>query len=162
MDIYRFLEQHGIEYQRFDHPAVFTCEQVNHYIPDLPGAKTKNLFLCDDKGRDHFLVVVGDTKQVDLKSLASAIGVKKIRFASARRLSHYLGLEPGAVTILGLVNDIECEVKIFIDIAIWDAPAIQCHPLVNTSTLVIPQQGIRRFLEATRHQARTLSVPTRQ
>ena len=162
MDIYNFLDQHGIQYERFDHPAVFTCEQVNEFIPDLPGTKTKNLFLCDDKGRRHFLVVVSDTQQIDLKQLSKAIGVKKMRFASSRRLSHYLGLEPGAVTLLGLANDSDKEVGVIIDEAIWNAPSIQCHPLVNTSTLVIPQKDVRRFLGATRHEVQTLKVPSRQ
>ena len=70
-DIYAFLTQNDIAYQRQDHPAVFTCEEALRLVPPLPGAKTKNLFLRDRKGRRHFLVVVGYEKAVDLKAWSS-------------------------------------------------------------------------------------------
>ena len=59
MDIFRFLEENGIAYERCDHPAVFTCEEAERVVPPMEGAKTKNLFVRDKKGRRHFLVVVG-------------------------------------------------------------------------------------------------------
>ena len=65
MDIYAFLDQHGIAYQRFDHPAVFTCEQAQELRTPMPGKDTKNLFLRDEKGKRHFLVTVGHEKQVE-------------------------------------------------------------------------------------------------
>ncbi|MEJ2039210.1 MAG: prolyl-tRNA synthetase associated domain-containing protein, partial [Desulfosarcinaceae bacterium] len=145
MDIYSFLNENGITFERHDHPAVFTCEEVDALVPELDGMKTKNLFLCDDKGRRHFLVTVRDTKAVDLKSLARALEVKKLRFASAARLEKYLDLTPGAVTLLALVNDDQKQVTAVIDQAVWGAPAVQCHPLVNTSTLVIQKTDLRRF-----------------
>jgi Ala-tRNA(Pro) deacylase len=161
MTIYEFLDTHGIEYERHDHPPVFTCEDVNRLVPPLPGLKTKNLFICDNKGKQHFLVTVSDEKSVDLKSLGEHLGVKKLRFASAKRLAAYLKLEPGAVTILGVVNDTAGQVGVVVDQAIWDADALQCHPLVNTATLVISLDNLRKFLEAVDHQATVLDVPAR-
>jgi len=161
MDIYRFLTEHNIHYERHDHPAVFTCEEAERLVPPLAATRTKNLFLRDRKGRRHFLVVVGYEKAVDLKGLTSLLGVKKLGFASPARLERYLGVEPGAVSILGLANDIEQEVEVIIDESLWHAEALRCHPLVNTSTLVISQDDIRRFLEITGHLVRVLDVPTR-
>jgi Ala-tRNA(Pro) deacylase len=83
MDIYQFLADHDIEYERHDHPPVFTCEEAIRLVPPLPAAKTKNLFLRDRKGGRHFLVAVGYEKAVDLKALASLLGVSKLGFASA-------------------------------------------------------------------------------
>lgn len=161
MEIYRFLETHGIEYERHNHPPVFTCEDVNRLVPPLPGLKTKNLFICDNKGNQHFLVTVPDEKSVDLKSLGDALAVKKLRFASADRLATHLKLEPGAVTILGVVNDDARNVNVVVDKAIWEADALQCHPLVNTATLVISLDNLRKFLDATGHEATVMDVPAR-
>ena len=119
MDIYQFLADHDIEYERHDHPPVFTCEEALRLVPPLPAAKTKNLFLRDRKGRRHFLVAVGYEKVVDLKALASLLGVSKLGFASAERLQRYLGVDPGSVSILGVVNDVNEEVEVIVDQDLW-------------------------------------------
>jgi Ala-tRNA(Pro) deacylase len=100
---------------------------------------------------------------VDLKALSHVLGVSKLGFASPERLHRYLGVEPGAVSILGLINDVDGDgdVEVIVDEAVWRAAALRCHPLVNTSTLAIPQEGIQRFLEITGHPARVLNVPDR-
>jgi Ala-tRNA(Pro) deacylase len=161
MDIYQFLADHDIEYKRHDHPPVYTCEEALRLVPPLPAAKTKNLFLRDRKGRRHFLVAVGYEKAVDLKALAPLLGVRKLGFASAERLQRYLGVDPGSVSILGLVHDVNQEVEVIVDKDLWEAKAFQCHPLVNTSTLVISRDHIQRLLEITGHPVRVLDVPGR-
>jgi Ala-tRNA(Pro) deacylase len=161
MEIYDYLDTHGIEYERHAHPPVFTCEDVNRLVPELPGMKTKNLFICDNKGKQHFLVTLPDEKSVDLKSFGEALSVKKLRFASAGRLEKHLKLEPGAVTILGVMNDDARQVRVIVDQAIWEADALQCHPLVNTATLVIALDQVRKFLDATGHEATVMDVPSR-
>ena len=161
MDIYQFFADHAIEYERHDHPPVYTCEEALRLVPPLPGTKTKNLFLRDRKGRRHFLVTVGYEKAVDLKALASLLGVSKLGFASAERLERYLGVDPGSVSILGVVNDVNQEVEVIVDQDLWGAKAFQCHPLVNTSTLVISRDHLQRFLEITGHPVRLLDVPSR-
>ncbi len=161
MQIYDYLETHGIPYERHDHPPVYTCEDVNRLVPTLPGRKTKNLFICDNKGKHHFLVTVPDEKSVDLKSFGEALAVKKLRFASADRLQQLLKIEPGAVTILGVMNDETRQVSVIVDQAIWEADALQCHPLVNTATLVISLDNLRKFLDATGHPARVMDIPAR-
>lgn len=162
MGIYDYLDTNDIPYERHDHPPVFTCEDVDRLVPALPGQKTKNLFICDNKGKQHFLVTLPDEKSVDLKALSEALKVKKIRFASADRLKKHLKLDPGAVTILGVMNDEAKQVQVVVDKAIWEADALQCHPLVNTATLVISLDNIRKFLEATGHTATVMDVPARQ
>lgn len=159
MDIYDFLQSHGIEYQRFDHPAVFTCEQASELRMPIPGKDTKNLFLRDEKGKRHFLVTVGHEKQVDIKALKKMFATQKLSFASPERLKEHLGVEPGSVTILGLVNDSEHQVEVFIDEAVWTAEAVCCHPLVNTATLCISHAGLEAFLKATGHTPHVVDVP---
>ncbi len=161
MDIYRFLSKHSIDYERHDHPPVFTCEEADRLVPELPAAKTKNLFLRDKKGLQHFIVLVGYEKAVNLKALSSLLGIGGLGFASPERLKKYLGVDPGAVSILGLVHDAGGEVDVIIDEGLWQASAFRCHPLVNTSTLVIPKEDLKRFLDLTGHTAQILDVPGR-
>lgn len=158
MDIYAFLDDCTVPYQRVDHPPVYTVEQANRLVPRLPGAATKNLFLRDKKGQRHFLLVCGDEINLDLKKLANQLEISKLSLASPERLAHYLGVEPGAVSLLALVNDPEHRVELLVDRELWQADALQCHPLVNTATLVIPMAGIQAFFKATGHPVRLVEV----
>lgn len=158
-NIYQFLSDHHIAYERCDHPPVFTVEDVHRLVPPLPAAKTKNLFLRDGPGRKHFLVVVEGDKRVDLKALADLLGCGRLRFGSPDRLKKYLAVDPGSVTLLAVVNDLSKDVAIIIDNALWKSEAFQFHPLVNTSTLVITRANIKRFLEQTGHVLTIISVP---
>ena len=161
MDIFAFLDAHGIAYDRFNHPAVFTCEESTRLAPPMPGLHTKNLFLRDEKGKRRILVVVSTEKRVDLKALRTIVQASKLSFGSPELLRASLGVEPGSVTILGLMHDTDHQVEVIIDEEVWRAEAIGCHPLVNTATLVIPHAGLERFLQVTGHTHRVIAVPER-
>lgn len=161
VDLYQFFDMHGIAYERHDHPPVYTVEEAKRLVPPLPGARIKNLFLCDPKGRHHFLLVVGFDKRVDLKALAPLLGVNRLRFGSSARLERFLGVAPGAVTVLAILNDPQGRVELVMDEEIWQAPAFQCHPLVNTSTLVLARGDLMRVIALSRHRPRVLRVPAR-
>ncbi|RLC13054.1 MAG: prolyl-tRNA synthetase associated domain-containing protein [Deltaproteobacteria bacterium] len=158
---FQFLEANQIAYTRHDHPAVYTVEEADRLVPELSAAKTKNLFLRDDKGRRHFLVVVPGHKQVDLKTLKDRMEVKRISFGSPQRMKKHLGIEPGAVSILALYNDKAHAVELFMDQELWVSESFQCHPLVNTATLEITRESLTRFLESTGHQMTIIDVPGR-
>ena len=159
IDIYEFLDSGNIEYQRHDHPPVFTVEDVHRLTPDLPGAKTKNLFLRDKKGNRHFLLVVPADKRINLKALPKVLESSKISFGSPDRLMENLGVTPGSVSLFAIVNDQKNRVEVIIDESIWALEAFQFHPLVNTSTLVISKDSIKRFLAATGHEVKILDIP---
>ena len=161
IDFFNYLAEHDIAYERHDHPAVYTIEEANRLVPPLPASKTKNLFLRDAKGRRHFLVIVSGDKQVDIKGLQTALGTSRLSFGSPKRLKEYLGIEPGAVSLFAIVNDTEQKVEVIADKAIWSASAFQFHPLVNTSTLVVSNEDVRRFLESTGHTPQVTEVPER-
>ncbi|MGB1009616.1 MAG: prolyl-tRNA synthetase associated domain-containing protein [Thiolinea sp.] len=158
MDLYGTLQQHNIRYQRTDHAAVYTCEEADRLLPDLPGAKTKNLFLRDRKGKRHFLVVVSGEKSVDLKALAKTLEVNSLGFASPERLQKHLQLTPGSVSVLAVINDTDNAVELVIDQAIWQAESLQCHPLVNTATLVMPMTELRRLLDILQRPAKIIEI----
>ncbi len=162
VDFYQYLDEHQIEYERYDHPPVYTVDDVKRLVPPLPAAKTKNLFLRDHKGRRHFLVIVPADKRVDIKALNALIGASRLSFGSADRLKKFLGVDPGSVTIFALVNDPEHSVELIIDEILWTQQAFQFHPLINTATLVISNDNFKRFLASTGHDVRTLGVPSQK
>ena len=159
MDIYQHLSEHDVSYQRFDHPPVYTCDEAKRLAPDMPGANTKNLFLRDNKGKRHFLVLVDYEKTVDLKQLSKVLGVSGLSLASAERLSKHLGVEPGSVSILAALNDSQGAVQVVVDKQLWLEDSFCCHPLVNTSTLVISRADIEKLLHVSGHQPQIVSVP---
>lgn len=157
----QFLTNLGIDYQRFDHPAVFTTAESSK-LPKMPGADTKNLFLTEEGGLRFFLVSVPHDMRVDLNALARLLGVHRLTFGSPEDLQRLLGVTPGSVTLLGLMHDREVKVEVIIDESIWNADEIQCHPLVNTATLVIPKAGMEKFLKTTGHEVRVEKVPIKK
>ena len=159
MNLDTFLASRDIVAPRTDHPAVMTCEEADRWVPQLPGAKTKNLFLRDKKGARHLLVSVPPERAVDLNTLGTVLGVGRLGFASAERLAKHLAITPGAVSLLALFNDRERAVELVIDRALWEAPAIQAHPLTNTATVVLSHADLERFLAATGHAPRIIDVP---
>ena len=161
-EFYQFLADHGISYERHDHPAVYTVEEAARLVPDLPAAKTKNLFLRDKKGQRHFLVIVPADKRIDIKALPGVVGANRLSFGSAERLKKYLGVEPGAVTLFAIYNDLKCDVELIVDESLRQAEAFQFHPLVNTSTLVISRDNLMRFIELSGHELRFLDIPSQK
>lgn len=157
-DLDAFLAAHGIVCERVEHPPVFTMEEVERLVPPLAGMPTKNLFLRDKKGTRQALVVVGANKPVDLRALASSTAFERPSFGSSDRLKRCLGIEPGCVSLLALVNDPARAVEVFIDRDVWSAEAFHCHPLVNTATLSVTHAAAERFLSATGHAYRLVDV----
>ncbi len=162
MDLDNFLREHGIAAPRHEHAAVMTVEESERLVPKLPGAKTKNLFLRDKKGARHFLVTVSHDRAVDLNALGAALDAGRLGFASPDRLHRLLGVSPGSVSLLALINDRAGAVEFVIDRALWDADAVQAHPLVNTATVVIAHNDLERFVAATGHIPRVIDIPAAQ
>lgn len=161
-DLYQVLDQLGVHFTRYDHEAVFTCEAALAAVPDATSVQTKNLFLRDKPGRRHFLLVTSCEKSVDIKRFAEAIGAGHLSFGSADRLQKHLGLTPGSVTVLGLINDPSHAVELYVDADVWRREKWNCHPLINTSTLVIARPDIDRFLAHTGHTARVVTLEERR
>jgi Ala-tRNA(Pro) deacylase len=161
-DLLAFLDAHGIRYVRHDHPRVFTCEEELQHVPESGAARTKNLFMRDRRGRRHLLLVTLCSKSVSIADFAEVADADRLSFASSERLMKHLGVDPGAVTLLGLVNDAGHAVEVYIDADVWAAPNIHAHPLRNDATLVLSHADIERFLAATGHRPRIVTVRSTQ
>lgn len=146
-----FVDSNSFVYERLVHPAVFTCAEADAYHAGVEAVSTKNLFLCDKKARRFFLAITACEKTLRLDDLSSNLGVPHLRFASEQNLQRLLGVAGGSVTMMGLVNDTEHIVELWIDTEIWCGETFLCHPLVNTSTLVLSKAELERFLAITGH-----------
>lgn len=159
MNLYRFLDEHGIEFERFDHPPVYTVNDVKEHCTAIPGERVKNLFFRDKKGKRHFLVVVPADLRVNMKEMPAVLAADRVSFGSPDRLMKYLGIEPGSVSLLAVVNDRNMDVEVFIDQTLWESEFFQFHPLVNTSTLTVSRDMIVRFLKTTGHEMKLAEIP---
>ena len=158
----KLLDEWHIGYQRFDHPAVFTCEQAAIHLKGVPGAGTKNLFLVSEKQIEPCLLMVDEAKRVDINRLGKQLGLGKLRFGSPEKMEIYLGVEPGSVTVLAIINDMDRRVRLLIDRDLWQKEKVQCHPLVNTATLVISIGDLQTFFDGINHTFELVEIPTRE
>ena len=145
--IYSLLREKGISFEKLEHEAVYTMEDMDKAGITAKGTVCKNLFLRDAKGKNHFLVTVPEEKRVDLKNLAEKIGSTKLSFASADRLSKYLGVEQGCVSPLGVLNDESRSVTVVFDQELQCNDAIGVHPNDNTATVWLDFKALRRVIE---------------
>lgn len=140
-----------IEARTHRHPPVFTVEEAQALKGDLPGAHTKNLFLRDKRG-SMWLVTALHDRTVDLKALAPRLGARgRLSFGSEARLMRYLGVTPGSVTPLAVVNDPGCEVAVVLDTGLRAFDVWNAHPLDNGRTTAMSRADLVRFLEAHAH-----------
>jgi Ala-tRNA(Pro) deacylase len=160
-ELYALLDRLEISYVKYEHAAVFTCDEAYAAIPDDPAVQTKNIFLRDKRGRRHLLLVTTCEKAVDIKRFAEQADADRLSFGSPERLMKYLGVEPGSVTVLGLVNDTANAVELFVDADVWHTARWRCHPLVNTATLVLSRSDIQKFLATTGHTPRVVTLEAR-
>ncbi len=154
----QFLQENGIDYILKEHPAVFTCQEAKEHCCDVQGVGSKNLFLRDDKKKRYFLVVLPSEKRADLKNLAEIFGVKKISFASDEDLKQKLGLEPGGVSIFGLLNDEDVEVELYMDREFYEAGLVHFHPNRNTASIEISKEMLKKFLDLIKHHLNVIDI----
>ena len=157
-ELFAFLESLDIGYSTVSHPPLFTVEQSRTQRGKIPGAHTKNLFLKDKK-HALFLVTALEDALIELKSLHHRIGASgRLSFGSADLMLETLGVVPGAVTSFGAINDTEQRVTVVLDAALMDHEVINAHPLVNTMTTSLKRDDLIKFLNATGHEPRILSL----
>ena len=145
MDIYKFLTQLGIDYQKINHQSVSTVEEAMFINEQIDGVACKNLFL-KSSDKQFFIYMMTVERRVDLKYIAKQIGSKRLSFASDEELVELLKLIPGSVTPLGIINDNK-RVKILIDRELR-AQRLLIHPNINTATISITYDDLLLFINA--------------
>ncbi len=132
----------GIPYARHEHPPVFTVEEAEVHWVGIQGAHCKNLFVRNQRGNRHYLIIVPAAKKAGLQDLARKLGEDRFSFASAERLARYLGVEPGAVSPFGLPRPM----RILADESVFAPEEISIGSGVRGTTVILKSADLRRAL----------------
>ena len=152
MRVYRFLTELGIPFERADHPAAATMEDCREADRLLCCSMCKNLFLCNRQKTAFYLLLLRGEKPFVTKEISARLGVARLSFADAEHMEAYLGLRPGAVSVMGLMNDTGNRVQLLIDSDLLQDEYLGCHPCVNTASLRIRWEDMLSvFLPAVKH-----------
>ena len=152
MHVYDLLDRLEIDYKRVDHPAAMTMDDCTGADEALGVLMCKNLFLCNRQKTAFYLLLMPGDKPFHTKELSGQLGVARLSFADAEAMEKYLDITPGAVSVMGLMNDRENHVCLLIDRDLLTAADFGCHPCVNTSSLRLATADLlTKFLPAVHH-----------
>ena len=153
------LNELNINYKEIEHTPVYTIEDMDNLGDVFENAKIcKNLFVRDQKGKRHFLVVLPEEKRAPLADIATKIGSTKLSFASPERLMKYLKLEPGAVTPLSVVNDETNEVEVVFDEDLKTVDMLGVHPCVNTATILLTPTDLEKYVVSNNNKLKYIKI----
>ena len=149
-EVLNILKKLDIHYELVNHKAVYTIEDMNNLNKEIfKGAEIcKNLFLRDQKGKRHFLVVLCSDKKADMTKIQEQALSTRLSFASSERLMKYLKLEPGHVSPMGLINDVEKKVEVLIDKDLKNKKLLAVHPNTNEASILITYEDLMKFIKA--------------
>ncbi|MCT6827487.1 MAG: prolyl-tRNA synthetase associated domain-containing protein [Lactobacillus helsingborgensis] len=142
-----YLDQHGIKYEIVEHQAVYNMAEMEKIALPHPEADAKNLFVRDDKKRNYYLLTIKGDKRVNLQQFREENGTRRLSFASPQDLKEKLGLEPGSVTPLGLLNDSEHQISFYLDSYFSQQSRIAVHPNDNTATIWLKPQALIHLIK---------------
>lgn len=163
--VYDLLDSLGVRYERVDHEEAMTmeaCGEIDRVLGedvDDDVAICKNLFLCNRQATEFYLLLMPGDKPFKTKYLSAQIGSSRLSFASAEHMEKYLGVTPGSVTVMGLMNDEEGKVKLLIEEDVLKGKYFACHPCINTSSLRFTTSDLmEKVIPALGHEPRTVEL----
>jgi len=158
--VYDLLDELNIEYQRVDHEAADTAEACHKVEPVLGTPICRNIFLCNRQQTDFYLLMMEMDKIFKTKYLSAQLGTSRLSFAPPEFMQEFLDIEPGSVSVMGLMNDHEKRVQLVMDKSVYESLEIGCHPCVSTSSLRIKTCDIlKKFLPAVGHDVTVVDLP---
>lgn len=158
--VYNLLDELGIEFKRVDHDNADNMEACNKIESTLGTQICKNLFLCNRQKTDFYLLMMPSDKPFKTKDITAQLGCSRLSFASPEYMLEYLDIKPGAVSVMGLMNDKDNHIQLVIDKPVIEDDAIGCHPCVSTSSLRIKTKDIlEKFLPAIHHEPIIVDLP---
>lgn len=159
MAVYRLLLELGISFERMDHEPMATLEACRGVDELLGIHMCKNLFLCNSQRTAFYLLLMPGEKKFKTRELSGQIGSARLSFAPEEFMEEYLHISPGAVSIMGLMNDREGHVSLLIDEDVLKEEFLGCHPCVNTASLKLRTADVlERFLPWTEHEYRAVRL----
>ena len=157
-EVLKKLSELAIPYETIFHPPAFTTEEANQYIEGKEGVRTKSLFLTNRKKTAYYLLIMDDAKRLDIGKFRGRVEGKRLSFASPIHLMEKLGVEPGTVSIFGIMNNQEKDVQIYFDADIITEEIMSFHPNFNEITLFLKTSDILRFIEELGYTYHTVTL----
>lgn len=157
---YALLDALGVDYYRIDHEHADTIEACREVEGLLGCTICKNLFLTNRQQTVFYLLIMPGAKPFKTKYLSAQIGSSRLSFGGAEDLERLLGVTPGSVSVLGLMNDKEKQVRLLIDRDLLDERDFGCHPCLNTSSLRFSTaELLEKLLPALEHEPTYVNLP---
>jgi len=156
--VYDKLKELNIKYDVLEHPPALTTADADEFLEGMEGVRTKSIFLCNKKSTSYYLIVMYASKRLDMKGLDSMLGEKGLHFCSAEKLAEKMALYPGAVSLFGILNNDERDIKICLDRDMLTENLITFHPNDNTKTLFISIADMYRFIKAAGYEYTVLDL----
>jgi Ala-tRNA(Pro) deacylase len=156
--VYDALDAMGIQYEKYEHPPVFTGEEAAEHWGPIEATQVKNLFLRNKKGDRQYLVILAIDKQADLRQLVKIIGDDRFSFGSPERLMATLGVTPGSVSPFSLLHEGSKDVRVIVDQDLRAAEKLIFHPNLNTASVTISFADFERFLATRPNTVRWLKL----
>lgn len=157
---YDLLDKLGIQYDRVDHEEANTmeaCQKIDEVL--FPAVICKNLFLCNAGKNKFYLLMIRNDKAFKTKDISKQIGSSRLSFAPSEYMEKYLDITPGSVSVLGLMNDKENDVKLIVDADILKSEYFGCHPCINTSSLRLKTTDVfDKFLQEVQHEYMVVEI----
>ena len=158
--VYDLLDKLGIEYERTDHEEANTMEKCYEIDKILDTIICKNLFLCNRQQTEFYLLMMPGDKPFKTKYITKQLGCSRLSFAPSEKMLEYLDIKPGAVSIMGLMNDKDNKIQLVIDKPVVESETLGCHPCVCTSSLKFKTKDIiEKFLPAVHHEPIIVDLP---
>lgn len=158
---YDFLDNLGLDYETLKHPAAFTMEECEAVRKRINAPVFKNLFLTNKQHSVFYLLLMPADKPFKTKYLSSQLGCARLSFATEEKMISMLGVHPGAVTPMGLINDSENKVNVIIDKDLASCERYACHPCINTGSVSLTLDNLlHKVLPATGHNFSWVSLPS--
>lgn len=158
--VYDFLDNLGIDYKTLKHPAAFTIEECNKVRDKVNAPVFKNLFLTNKQQTHFYLLVMPGEKVFKTKYLTAQINSARLSFANEDFMQRYLGVTPGSVTPLGLINDKDKTVRVLFDRDVLPYDEFACHPGINSASVILRLKDmIDKVVPATGHDITWVTLP---
>lgn len=145
-EVFNYLDNLNIKYNVVNHPAAFTTLEADKYIEGMEGIPSKTMFMAGKKDRNFYLFIMDENKRLDIKKISELIG-DRLHFGKENDLKNKMGLIPGMVSLFGLLNNKEHDIRVFIDKDVTLEKLITFHPNDNSATIFISVSDMFKILD---------------
>lgn len=145
--VYKVLEELGIQYEKVEHPALYTTEDDKKYNLTFNGVVCKNLFIRNKNKSKYYLISLPLDKRINLKELETKLNESRLSFGNEEILYEKLKVKSGSVSLLNIIEVEKTDVVFIIDKLLLKENKVGFHPNINTVTVLFEPEGINKIMQ---------------